>query len=600
MRLSIITVKKRPDSDDVSRREALIEGGDLRVGRGSDVDVNLPDVNIAYHHATFSTTDEGLILSGVGGHSLVTDNGALEAVVMSPGVSCRVGPYKLTAEEPPEHADFAVAIDKLEEDDVAPKLRPQVIAGSLPSRRAMSWSLAVGILALFLIWPLATVLTANYPGADEIVVMDVDKKALEAAGAHASFSPMQAAWKSGPMSEVHAALGENCTACHRSGFEMTTNNACLSCHAEETQHVSASDHPSVDLANFRCGSCHKEHEGGERPVQTAQTLCIDCHIDPKAVSANADLASITGFEKDHPELSLSVVTGVARDAEGVLQPELARISANESSRTLENSGLIFPHDRHMKAEGIRDMSSATGGTVKMKCSNCHQANEDGKRMRAIEQERDCGGCHKLGFTSADGGKLNTLPHAKAKEIMATIREYFAAQAAEGGVAALGPEPSIRRRPGLQAISWDTQDPLALAAARAELELKVLFEGSSCRTCHETGTAEEPDAEGRPVWYAEPALIQTRWMPGADFSHKSHEKSQCTDCHSSAKSEKASDVNMPAIATCRECHGATGTGEKAPKVSATVECLACHEFHIDGNGPASPAHYSKLLELRASN
>ena len=57
MRLSLITVKHRPDSDDVSRRETLVEGETLRVGRGADVDVNLPDVDVAYHHATLTETE---------------------------------------------------------------------------------------------------------------------------------------------------------------------------------------------------------------------------------------------------------------------------------------------------------------------------------------------------------------------------------------------------------------------------------------------------------------------------------------------------------------------------------------------------------------
>ena len=86
MRLSLITVKRRPDSDDVSRRETLLEGAELRVGRGADVDVHLPDVDVAYHHATLTETSAGLQLTAVGGSAIIVDGQPVDV----PNVKTRI------------------------------------------------------------------------------------------------------------------------------------------------------------------------------------------------------------------------------------------------------------------------------------------------------------------------------------------------------------------------------------------------------------------------------------------------------------------------------------------------------------------------------
>ena len=154
MRLSLITIKRRPDSDDVSRRETLLEGAELRVGRGADVDVNLPDVDVAYHHATLAETAEGLVLTAVGGSVIEVNGSPVEKVVMSAGVSARIGMYELQGEKAPDHADCAIALTKLDLEDIVVDELPQQIAHSLPSRRRLSWLAVIAVLALFVAWPL--------------------------------------------------------------------------------------------------------------------------------------------------------------------------------------------------------------------------------------------------------------------------------------------------------------------------------------------------------------------------------------------------------------------------------------------------------------
>ena len=46
---------------------------------------------------------------------------------------------------------------------------------------------------------------------------------------------------------------------------------------------------------------------------------------------------------------------------------------------------------------------------------------------------------------------------------------------------------------------------------------------------------------------------------------------------------------------RDCH----VGESAGVASASSECLACHEFHIDTYGPMSSAHGEAMTTRRNS-
>jgi predicted CXXCH cytochrome family protein len=73
----------------------------------------------------------------------------------------------------------------------------------------------------------------------------------------------------------------------------------------------------------------------------------------------------------------------------------------------------------------------------------------------------------------------------------------------------------------------------------------------------------------------PAHQTTRWLKQGSFNHSAHVASECTACHAAAlKSEKASDVLIPGIATCQQCH----TSSLTHKGAAGGTCLECHQYH----------------------
>lgn len=609
MRLSVVTIKRRPDSDEVSRRETLVEGEELRVGRGADLDVNLPDIGVAYHHATIAAAGGVLTLTAVGGALVEIGGKTVETATLAPGASCRIGPFEISGEAAPDHADHAITVQKLEAPAAPRATTPQQIVETLPSRRRLSWLAAVAVLAAFLAWPLAAVMMRDAPPSKSgIVVSGMALPAAEAARPSfveavsngeapllgtETYTPMETAWLSGPMSRAHAGLAEDCGACHLRPFEMTTNNACLACHAEVASHAKVAAHPAMALDNFRCAACHKEHVGGDSPIERASSVCTDCHADLKAVSSTTILYDVSDFAVDHPQFRPTLVTGVSTTAAGALDPVVARAPLDAKYPLVERSGLKFPHDVHLNKEGVRGLGRASDKTWEMNCQSCHVAQADGALMRPIEMERDCGYCHELTFQPENLDVLRELPHAKATEVAEIVHDYYSARVLEGGVNVPGAPQSVRRRPGIPLTGAQREEGLGWAAEQAELELKAIMEVRLCGDCHVAEAKPDPDVRGRTIWTVQGALLQRRWMPKSYFNHEPHFAMDCVSCHAATTSKKATDVLMPPIETCRDCH----VGESAGAASASSECLACHEFHVDAYGPMSPDHGAAMTQRR---
>lgn len=601
MRLSLITVKRRPDGDDVSRRATMIEGDALRVGRAASSDIHLPDVEVAYHHATLTRTAEGLILTGVGGETLMTDGGPMEAIVMSPGVSCRIGAYQLTAEEPGDGADHALAVQKIDQPAAASagSMMSQTVAEALPSRRLMSWTLAIAVLAVFLMWPLASWMSRDIPPADAVVVHDVTAETQLTAGPPQQFNPVEAAWMTGPLSKAHASLSENCSACHQRAFEQVASNTCLSCHATLPQHAAVESHPALTLENAQCSDCHKEHEGGEAPKITAQAFCTECHQNIQAVSANSKLqTTIVDFGAQHPQFRPTLITAVMRSDDGQLEAQTLREYFKDGEALREPSNLKFPHDKHIGAVR-RNIGLEGSEKITLECASCHVPEEDGRGMVKIEQEKNCAQCHSLKIRVTPTSEAVLLPHAKPVKVAEIVRGLFDEARDGGELRSVGLATSGRRRPGEAILEEKSEAAADWAEGRAEETLNNIFEVSGCSGCHYTSTAAETDNQGRKLWDVKPALLQYEWMPKAEFSHKAHEKQDCASCHAAETSKASTDVLMPTIAVCRDCHrGAAAGGPLKPKaVEAPSGCMTCHEYHMRGVQPMSPAHDAKARAMK---
>src|SRR3989442_4133231 len=82
---------------------------------------------------------------------------------------------------------------------------------------------------------------------------------------------------------------------------------------------------------------------------------------------------------------------------------------------------------------------------------------------------------------------------------------------------------------------------------AEAE-KILWR-KTCNQCH---TLSFPKGASLPE--VAPPSIPVKWMVHAAFDHNAHRMMTCTSCHAGATtSQLTSDVLLPGIQNCRQCH-----------------------------------------------
>jgi hypothetical protein len=100
------------------------------------------------------------------------------------------------------------------------------------------------------------------------------------------------------------------------------------------------------------------------------------------------------------------------------------------------------------------------------------------------------------------------------------------------------------------------------------DAQLLLWRKSCRECHRLsypGGAEALPAVAK-------AAITARWLPHANFDHEAHQMVQCVSCHAKANdSRETSDILLPGIQTCRQCHHAGAD-------AAETRCFECHAYH----------------------
>src|SRR6185369_1843398 len=115
-----------------------------------------------------------------------------------------------------------------------------------------------------------------------------------------------------------------------------------------------------------------------------------------------------------------------------------------------------------------------------------------------------------------------------------------------------------------------------AARNAKLLFTTAAEGT-CLECHEISA----NAGNKEVaWTVAPVDVTDHWLPKSRFPHIKHQTAKCTDCHKVTDSDKSSDIVIPSISKCRECH----VGSKQTKTQVSSTCDTCHGFH---NASAQP-------------
>jgi len=340
-------------------------------------------------------------------------------------------------------------------------------------------------------------------------------------------------YNAGPLAHSHALLTQKCGSCHvvQAGYQRSaTDQACLTCHDGPIHHDQQTFTPS-------CSSCHVEHQGALRLASTSDQACTQCHSDLKTKSETTKFAAnISGFDRTHPEFA-------------VLKP------GHPDAGTIK-----FGHQVHLK----KDLRGPHG-PVQLQCSDCHRSTgtPDRSYMQPVNYEKHCAECHPLQF---DRRFSEPAPHKEPKVVY-----DFVIQKLTGYIAAHPSEIPLVDEPDKRLPSRPPQPPARNAAEWVQQRLsdaQLLLWRKSCKECH---TPDYPNgADALPV--IEKAAITARWLPHASFNHEAHQMVSCASCHSNAaNSKETSDVLIPGVQTCKQCHH---SGSDA----AEAHCFECHTYH----------------------
>src|SRR5690606_12399969 len=114
--------------------------------------------------------------------------------------------------------------------------------------------------------------------------------------------------------------------------------------------------------------------------------------------------------------------------------------------------------------------------------------------------------------------------------------------------------------------------------QALAEAERQFSQRGCVTCHQVD--QMPGAEGVERWQVLPVRLNDDWYSAARFDHQSHltqakqrGDALCLSCHKADSSSDSSDILMPTLAQCVDCHGDKSVGGRV-----AVNCIACHGYH----------------------
>ncbi|TDR40820.1 cytochrome c3-like protein [Tahibacter aquaticus] len=535
----------------VSYEEDVHFGDVLSIGRAADQAIFLSDIRAALNHARVTSLGPGrykvesLILSGIRVNGELTYETDVAA-----GAVLEIASNRITLLDPPRDFEAAVeigALDKAEQEAVkAKRAKPTSLKQTWLGKRLPSWILFVAVLLFGLLLPAAS------------HFLPALGKAL-----HHSPLPSTAAWNPGPLDAAHRFFGDDCKQCHATPFLTVRDTACTTCHTRMAAHADPARFNLPQLGEARCASCHQDHLGLAGMVNTQESLCSTCHTDLKTRTANASqLDDATDFGRHHPQFRVRLP---AWQADGGFAPQLTRLSEGLK----ENSGLKFDHALHLKPE-----LNSPKGRRNLQCSTCHQPDAGGLAMKPVDFESMCHDCHTLGFDTFAPDRQ--VPHAKVAEVVYMLDDYYAKRALEGGYTEASAPGFVqqRRRPGEAALSQqETVEALSWARNKSRQVADSLFTGRACVTCH--AVSRDAAAANTPGsgWKIAPVRVAGIWYGEARFTHAKHSTMQCKDCHNAEASASATDLLIPGIDNCRQCHAGESGGSK---VAST--CIACHRYH----------------------
>jgi len=555
--------KKRDGA--VAARDELVICENVRFGRSTDNEVELPAPGVLLHEGVLHKREGGMFFESEGQvqANITIDGQPSNSGPVQIGSTIGVGPYDVVILPPEGDAEIAMTVELVRPvGDSLDALRRNSTTrlDQVLGKRTIAWSGLVVILAAFLIWPLIETYVINtdkHQLSRNPIEMAIDEETWPVSG--------DIAWITGTVSGPHKFIAQNCSTCHERPFVKVQDNVCAQCHADIEHHVDPAEHPIGEVTTALCQSCHKEHQGVQAITRKDEPFCASCHSDLADVATNTDFEDASNFGSRHPEFRPTIVLDPAAGT-------FERVRLDKANWPVEKSNLIFTHKKHLDPKGI--LVPGKQERRIMECADCHKADLGGLGFKPVEMVEDCSECHLLNFEPTVPGRR--LPHGDVEAVVNSLREFYGDLALRGGATVEDAPAVVRRRPGGRSLNEEERlEALAWADKAARDAGDRVFAKSVCGTCHEVSRT----GDGPLDYTVAPVLVVDRWMPKGRFDHSRHSAPACADCHAAEASEKASDVLLPQIDTCQACHGGETAAQRVPST-----CVSCHDFHLDFHEP----------------
>jgi len=375
----------------------------------------------------------------------------------------------------------------------------------------------------------------------------------------------QRLWSSGPISNPHKMIEKNCLACHNKPFEPIKDAQCAHCH-KMSDHAKgvfklAADHPDF---NFKCEDCHHEHNGTQPIIESSSRLCTQCHAQLDKLYPETKHPIVSSFSK-HPQFAVSI----PQYSNGGEAAQALRVSFDNPSQLKDTTRLKLNHAKHLEV-GLRSPK----GPTTLVCMDCHKLSEDLKTIVPVTFETNCASCHPLGFD--DRLPERQVPHGETD----VVYNYLVAEYAKLFLNTERPDERQdfvkRYKPGKS--SADIESPtLQFTKEFVEQESRnaetQLLTKTACFLCHQVKERASGLA-GKSQFEVLKPNMPTNWMPETIFTHGTHQEVQCESCHRNVrKSTNTSDVLLPKISDCRDCHSSS-----AQEGKVVSDCIMCHSYH----------------------
>ena len=543
----LLRIIRRQAIGDITTQESSHSAPIIRIGRGADCDIHLPDAGIQLEHATLESRGDYAFIQAVGHASISVNEKVVDGIQLQVGDRIRLGLYELKVQESIEAVDgdeaLVLTCERYEPDDAVLLGKAGTTTGSSVGARlgmrGLSWALGSLIFLIFFVWPIA----AHYSAESR----DVGARDTAMTAGHQPVGDWptwgRSAWLTGAVSRSHALFGDECTSCHQKAFVPVNATDCLTCHNNLQEHVRVEQFSFASLDATGCLQCHQEHEGNDQLVLNDSRLCVNCHQNLAATSKGlVEVSDVVGFSQ-HPEFR---VHGVKSNID---------------------TGLKFPHNVHLDSKGVLNLKEES---QVLACRDCHLVEKEGTKMAFPQFEEHCAACHGLRF--AFEAPDRSMPHGDVAKAKTFIRDTYASVAVKGGLRLPIEEvpKAIRERAKtLNSKEVEMAQALAWVDKKSASVISGPFGKGQCAECHTIiENKDDPLA-----WDIVPVDLAVVSLTGARFDHALHRQVTCTACHDARESTAASDVLLPKIGKCQSCHGQPSASHLLP-----TQCVDCHAFH----------------------